>query len=131
MAFCRSGAGKSTLMNVLTNRNLNDYILEGSIKVNGMSIGSGIRNISAYVQQDDLFISTLTVRETLIFRVSRKLMDFCLVERWTMSRTAGCIFLNDSMVHVFINEKLDLKTKLIIKLYCSVSDIDYVMIFIK
>ena len=43
---------------------------------------------------------------------------------------AGCIFLNDSMVHVFMNEKLYLKTKLIIKLYRSVSDIDYIIIFI-
>ncbi|KAL8603575.1 hypothetical protein ACOMHN_022527 [Nucella lapillus] len=63
-----SGAGKSTLMNVLTNRNLKDYQIEGDVQVNGVSIGGGIRNISAYVQQDDLFFGTLTVRETLRFR---------------------------------------------------------------
>ncbi|KAK7111239.1 protein white-like isoform X1 [Littorina saxatilis] len=63
-----SGAGKSTLMNVLANRNLKDYSIEGHIKVNGLSVSNGIRNISAYVQQDDLFFGTLTVRETLTFR---------------------------------------------------------------
>ncbi|KAK7507421.1 hypothetical protein BaRGS_00001356 [Batillaria attramentaria] len=63
-----SGAGKSTLMNVLTNRNLKDYVVEGEVKVNGIAVGDGIRNISAYVQQDDLFIGTLTVKETLTFR---------------------------------------------------------------
>ena len=73
--LCCSGAGKSTLMNVLTNRNLSGYTVEGDIKVNGLATGSGIRNISAYVQQDDLFFSTLTVRETLMFRVRRKVMD--------------------------------------------------------
>ena len=56
-------------MNVLTDRNLKDYTLEGQVKVNGVAIGKGIKHISAYVQQDDLFFSTLTVKETLTFRV--------------------------------------------------------------
>ncbi|PVD37705.1 hypothetical protein C0Q70_00305 [Pomacea canaliculata] len=64
-----SGAGKSTLLNVLTCRNLKSYVLQGEVKVNGVSLGSSIRNISGYVQQDDLFIGTLTVRETLRFRM--------------------------------------------------------------
>ncbi|KAL8617477.1 hypothetical protein ACOMHN_048115, partial [Nucella lapillus] len=63
-----SGAGKSTLMNVLSDRNLKGYTVDGKVKINGCTVGRGIRNISAYVQQDDLFFSTLTVRETLIFR---------------------------------------------------------------
>ncbi|PVD37707.1 hypothetical protein C0Q70_00307 [Pomacea canaliculata] len=63
-----SGAGKSTLLNVLTCRNLKSYVLQGEVKVNGVSLGSSIRNISGYVQQDDLFLGTLTVRETLRFR---------------------------------------------------------------
>ncbi|ESP04308.1 hypothetical protein LOTGIDRAFT_170902, partial [Lottia gigantea] len=63
-----SGAGKSTLMNVLTGRNINQYQLEGQIKINGIEVGRGIKNISAYCQQDELFISTLTVREHLQFR---------------------------------------------------------------
>ncbi|KAK0042818.1 protein white, partial [Biomphalaria pfeifferi] len=63
-----SGAGKSTLLNVLTSRNTNNYILSGDIRVNGWQIGRCIQGISAYVQQDDLFITTLTVREQLQFR---------------------------------------------------------------
>ncbi|XP_067649104.1 protein white-like [Haliotis asinina] len=63
-----SGAGKSTLMNVLTCRNTAQYITEGVVKVNGVDVGHGIKNISAYVQQDELFIGTLTVREHLTFR---------------------------------------------------------------
>ncbi|XP_076458336.1 protein white-like [Babylonia areolata] len=63
-----SGAGKSTLMNVLTNRNLKGYMIEGDVQVNGVRAGSSIRNVSAYVQQDDIFFGTLTVRETLTFR---------------------------------------------------------------
>ncbi|KAI8777535.1 protein white-like [Biomphalaria glabrata] len=63
-----SGAGKSTLLNVLTSRNTKNYVFNGDIRVNGWHIGSSIKGISAYVQQDDLFITTLTVREQLQFR---------------------------------------------------------------
>lgn len=65
-----SGAGKSTLMNVLTGRNQGKLIHEGEVLVNGHSIGDAIKNISAYVQQDDLFVGQLTVKEHLVFRVS-------------------------------------------------------------
>lgn len=85
-----SGAGKSTLMNVLTNRNLKDYILEGNVKVNGSSIGRGIKNISAYVQQDDLFISTLTVRETLTFRALLR-MDNSIKKKERLDRVEQMI----------------------------------------
>lgn len=58
------------MMNVLTNRNRGTLISEGDIRVNGMAVDkTQIANISAYVQQDDLFIGTLTVREHLTFRV--------------------------------------------------------------
>lgn len=63
-----SGAGKSTLFNVLTNRNQGKLVIRGEVKTNGIDIGKGIKNVSAYVQQDDLFIGTLTVREHLVFR---------------------------------------------------------------
>lgn len=65
-----SGAGKTTLLNVLTQRNLESVEVQGSIKINGLSMGrKGIRRISAYVQQHDLFIGTMTVREHLNFSV--------------------------------------------------------------
>lgn len=44
--------------------------MNGDVRVNGVNVGRGIRNISAYVQQDDLFIATMTVREHLSFRVN-------------------------------------------------------------
>ena len=64
-----SGAGKTTLLNVLTCRNLRKLIVEGEVLVNGEIVGSNMTRISAYVQQDDLFIGTLTVREHLVFQV--------------------------------------------------------------
>ena len=67
--FFFSGAGKSTLMNILTFRNCGKLVVQGDVRVNGIEIGRNIRNISAYVQQDDLFIGALTVREHLQFRV--------------------------------------------------------------
>ncbi|KAH9524966.1 hypothetical protein Btru_028363, partial [Bulinus truncatus] len=63
-----SGAGKSTLLNVLTSRNIKHYTVTGEVRVEGWNIGSCMTGISAYVQQNDIFISTLTVREQLQFR---------------------------------------------------------------
>lgn len=69
-----SGAGKTTLLNVLTQRNLEGVDAQGSIKVNGISMGKkGIRRISAYVQQHDLFIGTMTVQEHLNFMVKLRM----------------------------------------------------------
>ncbi|KAK7111238.1 protein white-like [Littorina saxatilis] len=85
-----SGAGKSTLMNVLTNRNLKDCIVDGQVKVNGVSAENGIRNVSAYVQQDDLFFSTLTVRETLRFRALLR-MDQTIPKKARLERVEEII----------------------------------------
>jgi ABC-type multidrug transport system ATPase subunit len=65
-----SGAGKSTLMNTLTGRNRTGVHIEGGVYVNGRDIGRAITSVSAYVQQDDLFCGTLTVREHLYIQVS-------------------------------------------------------------
>ena len=64
-----SGAGKTTLMNVLSYQNMARLHVSGSVLVNGQSIKHKIKNISAYVQQEDLFIGTLTVKEHLTFQV--------------------------------------------------------------
>ncbi|KAK3582003.1 hypothetical protein CHS0354_030955 [Potamilus streckersoni] len=63
-----SGSGKTTLLNSLTSRFHPMLDFTGEVLVNGVDFGRGIRNISAYVQQDDLFIATMTVREHLTFR---------------------------------------------------------------
>ena len=65
-----SGAGKTTLLNVLNFRNQSKMIVEGEIKLNGQKAKwETITSCSGYVQQDDLFIGTLTVKEHLIVQV--------------------------------------------------------------
>jgi len=64
-----SGVGKTTLLNVLTYRNRGKLLVNGQVRVNGGRIGSGMTSLSAYIQQEDLFVGTLTVREHLWFQV--------------------------------------------------------------
>ena len=68
--FVYSGAGKSTLMNVLAHRNISQIEVRGTVKVNNCPIGSEITAISAYIQQEDLMVGSLTVKEHLTFQVS-------------------------------------------------------------
>ncbi|XP_071526749.1 protein white-like isoform X2 [Panulirus ornatus] len=64
-----SGAGKTTLLNVLTHRNNDNLRVTGDIFLNCRRVDpNALASLSAYVQQDDLFISLLTVREQLIFQ---------------------------------------------------------------
>ncbi len=53
-------------------RNRGSLKIYGDVKVNGQVVTSSeaIASISGYVQQDDLFIGTLKVREHLMFQVS-------------------------------------------------------------
>ncbi|CAL1533117.1 unnamed protein product [Lymnaea stagnalis] len=85
-----SGSGKSTLLNVLTCRNTKAYATQGEVMLNGVPINSGMRNISAYVQQSDLFIHTLTVREQLQFRALLR-MDRKLDKRARLARVEEVI----------------------------------------
>uniref|UniRef100_T1JB20 Protein white n=1 Tax=Strigamia maritima TaxID=126957 RepID=T1JB20_STRMM len=65
-----SGAGKSTLLNILTIKNQNALTVSGQVLINHQPVTSKvIAAVSAYVQQDDLFVGTLTVKEQLIFQV--------------------------------------------------------------
>ncbi|VBB34899.1 unnamed protein product, partial [Acanthocheilonema viteae] len=56
-----SGAGKTTLLNALLQRN-----------VKGLRI-SGVVKVSAYIQQQNLFINSLTVHEHLILQATLRL----------------------------------------------------------
>ncbi|KAF8791853.1 Protein white like protein [Argiope bruennichi] len=85
-----SGAGKTTLLNVLTGRNLRLLNVDGEVLVNGENVGQGITRLSAYVQQDDLFIGTLTVREHLVFQALLR-MDRNLTYQEKMERVAEVI----------------------------------------
>jgi len=68
-----SGAGKSTLMNVLTKRNIKGLTISGRVQVNGVQINENISKISAYIQQNDVFVGALTVLEHLQFHARLKL----------------------------------------------------------
>ena len=64
-----SGAGKTTLLNVLTFRCNSEVLVSGKITANGRKVNHTIlTSRMAYVQQDDLFIGTLTVQEHLLFQ---------------------------------------------------------------
>ncbi|XP_061185805.1 protein white-like [Saccostrea echinata] len=64
-----SGAGKTTLMNVLTFRNIRSLSIDGVIKINNRTVNKeDMNNMSAYLQQEDLFLGTMTVREHLQFK---------------------------------------------------------------
>ncbi|CAK5059339.1 unnamed protein product [Meloidogyne enterolobii] len=55
------GAGKTSLLNILTQRNLSSLRVSGQIRINGVDVGKNVlRKISAYVQQEDLFIGSMT-----------------------------------------------------------------------
>ena len=72
-----SGAGKTTLLNILNFRNRGNLMIYDDIKVNGRFVKSNeIPEYSGYVQQLDLFIGTLTVREQLILYVNINQIKF-------------------------------------------------------
>lgn len=69
-----SGAGKTTLLNTLTFRTPHGVVSSGTRALNGQpATPEAMAALSAYVQQQDLFIGTLTVREHLVFQVSEYL----------------------------------------------------------
>lgn len=78
-----SGAGKTTLLNCLTFRNTGKLKILGQRYINGSQINTDtLARISGYVQQDDLFISTLKVEEHLRFQVinSSRRLNFYLMK---------------------------------------------------
>ncbi|KAM0733916.1 Protein white [Formica fusca] len=66
-----SGAGKTTLLNALTFRTTRGVSTSGLMAANGRRISPDVlTSRMAYVQQDDLFIGTLTVTEHLMFQAT-------------------------------------------------------------
>ena len=69
-----SGSGKTTLIDVLSMRNYSSNLIlqNGVVKVNGKTVNAErMSSLSAYDQQDGLFIETLTPREHLMFQVKK------------------------------------------------------------
>jgi len=86
-----SGAGKSTLMNTLLFRNLGGLNVSGSRLANGQPVTpSSLLASSAYVQQDDLFFGSLTVREHLTFHALLR-MDKGMAKADRMERVESVI----------------------------------------
>jgi len=72
-----SGSGKSTLLNTLAGRDNNTYLRSGRV----CCTGGDSALLSSYVQQDDMFIETLTVWEHLVFQASLKLSELTFKEQ--------------------------------------------------
>ena len=65
-----SGAGKTTLLNCLTFRSSKKMQMIGQRFLNGKKADPDtLARVSGYVQQNDLFVATLTVKEQLRFQV--------------------------------------------------------------
>lgn len=67
-----SGAGKSTLLNTLAGRT---HLSSGTITVNGHNITKDLRRKICYVLQQDIFFSSLTLKETLQFTARIRLPE--------------------------------------------------------
>ncbi|CAE7664022.1 w, partial [Symbiodinium sp. KB8] len=66
-----SGAGKTSLLNVVSRRNEKN---DGSVTVNGKAVDTSVFNrITAFVQQEDLFLGSLTVREHLRYQAQLRM----------------------------------------------------------
>lgn len=74
--FLFSGAGKTTLLNTLLSRNLKNLKVSGSVLLDGRELGREITYVSGYIQQDEIFIPTLTVREHLMIQARLRLVGF-------------------------------------------------------
>jgi len=63
-----SGAGKTTLLNVLNFRNRQGLKIGGQVMINGHVVDQKqMSDVSVFVQQQDIFVGTLTVKEHLMF----------------------------------------------------------------
>ena len=82
-----SGAGKTSLLNALNFRNRGSLEVSGEIKINGQLVRKieEIASVSGYVQQDDLFVGCLTVKESLTFHAMLR-MDKAFTNKQRLER---------------------------------------------
>lgn len=70
-----SGAGKSTFLDILAGKSKSGKV-GGGVFVNGKSMSPRkFRGISGYVDQEDLLVASMTVRETLLFSANLRLPE--------------------------------------------------------
>ncbi|KAI3386317.1 hypothetical protein SNEBB_004313 [Seison nebaliae] len=86
-----SGSGKTTLLNLLNFRTSAELAISGDIYVSDVLANQTVMGeVSAYVEQDDLFIGELTVNEHLKFH-SRLRMNRDLTSKEKNAKTDGLI----------------------------------------
>ncbi|CAG0883847.1 unnamed protein product [Darwinula stevensoni] len=102
-----SGAGKTTLLDVLTFRTSSRLTTTGVVRLNGVSVGGDtLAALSAYVTQDDVFFSTLTVREHLQFQARPPPF------RVATPRDVGLIFAHSHQAMVRMGRELGTEEKM-------------------
>jgi len=72
-----SGSGKTSLLNVIADRQIptgSEHIITRNIKANSIELSQdNFGQICAYIMQEDILLSCLTVRESLLFGARLKL----------------------------------------------------------
>ena len=81
--------------------------VEGDVRVNGSAIGTGMASVSAYIQQEDIFVGTLTVKEHLWFQVG--------AINTLRSRQHGRHFADDIFKCIFLNENVSISIEISLK----------------
>lgn len=86
-----SGCGKTTLLNVLASRSTRTARVDGQVLVNGaVPSQRTFRQMSRFVEQEDVLVGSLTVRETLSF-ASRLSGKGAVSKRERMARIGGLL----------------------------------------
>ncbi|TPX37415.1 hypothetical protein SmJEL517_g00649 [Synchytrium microbalum] len=96
-----SGAGKTTLLNVLSGRARGGHAT-GDVRFNNEPSDARWRSAVGYVQQEDIFFETLTVRETLQYAALLKLPD-------TMSKAQKMARVDKVVAQMRLSRRLDTK----------------------
>uniref|UniRef100_A0ABM0MXH1 ABC transporter G family member 3-like n=1 Tax=Saccoglossus kowalevskii TaxID=10224 RepID=A0ABM0MXH1_SACKO len=77
----RNGAGKTSLLNVLAFHDFGQLEVKGQVTINGEPLSDHMSSLMAYVPQNDLFFSLLTVREHLQFQALVRMDKFISKEK--------------------------------------------------
>lgn len=105
-----AGAGKSTLLDVLAMRSCGGTV-KGSILVSGRRVTEAqFRSISTYVPQEDVFVPTLSVWETLAFTAALRLPGaFSRADREALMaeslKNMGLVKVRDSQVRALLQAR--------------------------
>jgi len=100
-----SGAGKTTLLNVLNRTGTKNLEVSGTINVNGETVSPTVMSrISGFVQQEDLFMGTLRVKEHLKFHANLRMKGRTKAEKqekieWVMQKV-GLKKCEDSIIGI-------------------------------